>query len=135
MRPGRTMERDAGAATVLVLTACVFVAALAVAVALLGAALRAGARARTAADLAALAAADAGGPRACAEAAAVARRNAATLVSCRPDARGVTVVVRTRALSFAVHASARAVPGAPLASSVAAARPAAERRLARGPPG
>lgn len=115
------------------LAAAAFALFLAVAVALLGGGLRAGARARTAADLAALAAADAlGGPAAappCAGAAAVAARNGARLVACEPDAAGVTVVAETSFLSRPIRAAARAEPGP------YGARVSDPARVARPPPG
>ncbi|HEV2999356.1 MAG TPA: Rv3654c family TadE-like protein [Solirubrobacteraceae bacterium] len=127
--------RDTGSATPLVLGAAALTFVVAVAVGLLGAGLRAGARARTAADLAALAAADvlvSGEP--CAEAAAVASRNAARLVSCDPLDGGVVVVAETRVLSLPVRARARAVPGS-VAAGVARAPPGYDRlRIGRGGP-
>lgn len=137
--------REDGSATILVLAASTFALAVAVAIGLLGAGLRAGARARTAADLAALAASDAlarGGlasdglaPEApCDQAAAVAVRNAARLVSCTPDTTGVSVVVETRFLVHTVRASARGEPGA-VVTDAAPARATRSARVARAPPG
>lgn len=106
---------DRGSATVLVLAVATLAVAVATVVALGGAVLHAGARARTAADLAALAAADAfaGGTEPCAAARTVATRNAAVLVRCSPGADGVTVLVEVRlpVVGRPVRASARAVPG------------------------
>jgi secretion/DNA translocation related TadE-like protein len=121
---------ERGSATVLVLAAALVVGAVSAALAYGGALLLAGSRARTAADLAALAAADAAadGRPPCTSAAAVARANAARLVGCVPDAAGrVTVTVETRLpgplRDHPVRARARAAPGEPLAGGVARSPP------------
>jgi len=112
----RPAARDRGSATLLVLWTAVVVAVVAVAVATGASVLRGAARARAAADLAALAAADVLGLRddPCAVAATVAVRNGARLVSCRAGAGDVTVVAEVRGAGRfvrAVRASARAEPG------------------------
>ncbi|HVF05704.1 MAG TPA: Rv3654c family TadE-like protein [Frankiaceae bacterium] len=111
---------DRGAATVLVTVAAGVTLAFGLAAVLVGQAVRASAQARTAADLAALAGADAGaaGRDACAAAATVARANRARLVACLLDIAGaVTVVAEVTAPGAGppgtVRARARAEPGAP----------------------
>ena len=117
-RAGRGADR--GSASVLVALAALLTFAVGVGATLFAAALRAGSRARTAADLSALAGAEAlatgGDP--CAAAGTVARANAARVVACAADSTGmpgaVTVLVEVRppgVFGRAVLARARAEPG------------------------
>lgn len=112
-------ERDAGAGTVLMLGIALGTITLVVAAALFSAAVVGGARAGTAANLAALAGADAlRGLRAgdaCAVAAAVAARNRAEVALCTPEQeRGiVTVTVYASAPLLPWRASAEARAGPP----------------------
>ena len=108
------MTGERGSASVLVVVAATVALVFGVAATLLATALGSAARARTAADLAALAAADvqAAAGDACAAAERVARANAAGLVTCDPGGAAVTVVVEVPSvLGRAVRARARAEPG------------------------
>ena len=117
-RSGPGSESDAGAGTVLMLGVALAAITLAVAAALLSGAVVGGARAGTAANLAALAGADAlRGLRAgdsCAVAAAVAARNQAEVVRCVPEPQAgiLTVTVHTDVplLPWPASADARAGP-------------------------
>jgi len=120
-------DRTRGSATIFTLALGGLLLAIGIAVGVAASLLLAGSRARTAADLAALAAVDAGaaGRAPCPAAAAVASANGARLVACVPSAGGrvaVVVEVRSRAAGRAARASARAEPGG------IAARAAATRR-------
>jgi secretion/DNA translocation related TadE-like protein len=116
----RPVSRDRGSGTVLVLGLCALLVSGALAVGLLSAALTARHRASVAADLAALAAADAlSGRRAgepCVLAARVAQRNGGAVTQCVPDQDGsvvVEVLVRPRQGAEALgsaRARARAGP-------------------------
>ena len=138
MRPGETVPhpgvREAGGATVLAVCAWALTLVLALAVASVATAVRCGAQARAAADLGALAAADAlldkmrGGaadPRAapadgpCAAAGAVAAGNGARLESCVVDG-GTNVTV---SVSVVLGEMGRLLPGGQ-AFAVARAGPA-----------
>ncbi|MEB7506029.1 Rv3654c family TadE-like protein [Arthrobacter koreensis] len=109
---------ETGAGTVLMLGLVLGAITLAVAAALLSAAVVAGARAGTAANLAALAGADAlrglrsGDP--CTVAAAVAARNQAEVAHCSPETQAGTLTVTVRApvplLPWQASAEARAGP-------------------------
>ena len=116
------LSGERGSATVWVLALSGVLAALAMAVVLVGAATVARHRAGTAADLAALAAAGRavlGEPDGCDRAAQVARANAAALVACSVDDSAVVEVrvdVPVRLGGLGVHvasARARAGPGDP----------------------
>ena len=117
-RSGPGCESDAGAGTVLMLGIALGTITLIVAAALLSGAVVGGARAGTAANLAALAGADAlRGLRtgdACAVAAAVAARNHAEVAHCIPEREEGTVTVRVHAagplLPWPASAEARAGP-------------------------
>lgn len=125
MRRGSAVrERDRGAGTVLVIALVAVAGILAAALALLGQGLLAGARARTAADLAALAGATviavpAGltvtDPRAadlaCTAAADAAARNGATVIRCGASGGFVTVTVGVAGPLGEATATARAGPG------------------------
>jgi secretion/DNA translocation related TadE-like protein len=107
---------ERGSATILVLGAAVVVLAFGVTAATLAAALLTGARVRTAADLAALAGADAlgAGREPCPYAATVAAANGARLVRCMAEPGAVTVEVQAdgpAVLGRPVRARARAEPG------------------------
>jgi len=112
-------DGDRGSGTVLLVGVVAVAVALLAAMALLVGAERARAGAQAAADLAALAAAArlvdgaaAGGP--CAVAAAVATRNGARLVACRPGDGGVVTVTAARPAAGVgtARATARAGPAA-----------------------
>ncbi|MBF4994110.1 hypothetical protein ITX31_08295 [Arthrobacter gandavensis] len=113
-----SVDGDTGSGTVLMLGIVLGVITLAVAAVLLASAVVSGARAGTAANLAALAGADAlRGLRSadpCTLAAAVAERNRGQMVQCVPDlqSRTVTVSVHTAAglLPWPAAAEARAGP-------------------------
>ena len=115
----RNPEGDAGAGTVLMLGIALGTMTLALAAVLLSAAVVGGARAGTAANLAALAGADAlRGLRngdACTTAAAVAARNQAEVALCTPDPEEGTVTVTVHAAAFLLPwpASAEARAGPP----------------------
>jgi len=112
-------EADAGAGTVLMLGIALGAITLVVAAAMLSSAAVVGARAGTAANLAALAAADAlrglrsGDP--CAVAAGVAERNQAEVAQCMPEAQTGTVSITVHAVAPLLPwpASARARAGPP----------------------
>jgi secretion/DNA translocation related TadE-like protein len=92
----RSRARDEGSATIWVLTLCVVVWSAAVAAASVGAALVARHRAESAADLAALAAAQAavrGDADSCGRAARVAAATGVRLVGCRLGADGSVLVI------------------------------------------
>lgn len=160
LRPSERRARDAGSMTVFALQAAAVCMGCAYLVTLCATILLAGARARTAADLAALAAADALGNALppCPAAERVAEANFARLVSCTPGQGAVGVVVEVPVPWLAggrpARASARAEPGRPALTSgrrapaapgspapqtgcrTPAASPAARPgRVARPPPG
>lgn len=124
--PGRPRGRDAGSGTVLVVAVIALLVAGAASLAVVVRAQARTAQARAAADLAALAAADAmalpdglvmaaGGPgpwtvAACDRAREVADRNGASVTSCEVEPAGVVVVAVRAAGMWPGEASARAGP-------------------------
>ena len=121
MRPGTGARREQGSGTVLAVALLTLLGSLLVGVLAVGTALAAGARARTAADAAALAAAGAvadlaSAAQGCAAAAIYAGRNGAELTRCGIDGPVAQVTVRVSAgrLGWAT-ARARAGPATPAA--------------------
>jgi secretion/DNA translocation related TadE-like protein len=111
-------SRDKGAGTVLMLGLAGAIVVAIVACLLVGAAVLAGSRAQSAADLGAIAGAQAlldglGPEAACAAAGSVVQANGAELLSCVPGAERCEVVV--------AHEVSRAVRGSPVARAVARA--------------
>lgn len=121
----RAAGRDAGSGTVLMVGSVGVLAIVLAGAMLLGAAILASGRARSAADLAALAGATqtiagAGGAAACQSTQGVATLNGARLIDCRVSGQFIALTVAVRPASGLVGravASARAGPGPPGAPS------------------